>query len=96
MGLKEDPENKKYKFINILKVLNNLFKIFYWLFYLFTFPMLSAFWVFLPETSYPIAPTPCIYEGVPPSTHSCLTVLAFPYAVASILLRTKAPHSHAI
>jgi hypothetical protein len=39
--------------------------------------------------------SPCFYEGaLHPPTHSCLTALAFPYAGASSLHRTKGLPSH--
>jgi hypothetical protein len=56
-------------------------KIFYWIFSLFPFQMLSPFPVpppkLIPSTS------PCFYEGVPQPTLSCLPALKFPYTVLS-------------
>ena len=37
----------------------------------------------------------CFFEdGLPPTTHSCLPALAFPYIGASSLYRTKGLSSH--
>ena len=58
---------------------------FYWLFYLFTFQMLSSFPVSPLKTPFP-SPSPCLYEGSPPPTQ--LTALAS-HAGASRLHRTK-------
>jgi hypothetical protein len=60
--------------------------IFYWLFYLFTFQVLSAFPSF-PSTS----PLPPVSVRVLPHlpTHSCLSTLAFPYAGSWRLHSTK-------
>jgi hypothetical protein len=48
----------------------NFKKIFYWLFYLFTFQM-SSFQVSSPQTPYPIS-YPCFYERAPSLTQSLL------------------------
>jgi len=54
--------------------------IFYWVFYLFTFQMLSPFQVSPRQTPYPILPPSASVRVLPhPSTHSCLTALTFPY-----------------
>ena len=45
---------------------------FYWLFYLFTFQMLSPFLVSPPQTPYPIPLAPCLYEGASLPTHPLL------------------------
>jgi hypothetical protein len=51
--------------------------------------MLSPLLVSLRNSPIP-SPSHCFYEGVPPpTTHSCLSVLAFPYTGASSLHRTK-------
>jgi hypothetical protein len=42
------------------------FKNFYWLFYLFTFQVLSPFLISPPKTPYPISPPPFFYEGALP------------------------------
>ena len=45
------------------------FFLFNWIFYLFTFQMLSSFLVSSPETPY-TCPSPCLYKGAHPPTHS--------------------------
>ena len=69
--------------------------IFYWLFYLITFQMLSLFLVSPPQIPYTISLPPASLRELPQQpTHSCLSTLAFPYAGASSLHRTKGnPHS---
>jgi hypothetical protein len=64
--------------------------IFNWLFYLFTFKMLSPF-LFSPlQTPYPFLLLLLLWGCPSPSlTHTCLTALAFPYAGASSLYLTK-------
>jgi hypothetical protein len=64
-----------------------------WLFYLFTFQMLSSFPFSPLQIPYPISPFP-FYEGVPPSIHSHLTTLPFPDTGAASLHRTKGLLSH--
>jgi hypothetical protein len=49
--------------------------------------MLFPFQVSPPQTSHPIHPPLCLYEGIPP--YSCLNALAFPCAEVSSLHRTK-------
>jgi hypothetical protein len=69
---------------------------FYWLFYLFTFHILSPSPVSPLQAPCPFSPSSCFYEGVPPHsplTH-CLTTLAFPYSGSSSLHRTKSLPSH--
>jgi hypothetical protein len=44
---------------------------FYWLFYLFTFQLLSPFPVSPLQTPIP-CPSPCLWEGAPPFTHPLL------------------------
>ena len=53
---------------------------FHWIFYLFTFQMLSPFQTPPPETLYSIPP-PCFDKGAPcsPPIHSHLLALVFPY-----------------
>jgi hypothetical protein len=53
--------------------------------------MLSTFLVFPSTNPLSHPPTPCFYKGAPPPTHSHLTTLAFPYAGAWSLHRTKGP-----
>ena len=61
--------------------------LFYWIFSLFTFQMLSLFPV---PPSFRISPSSCFYEGVPPPTHSLLTPWPrFAYTGASSFNRTK-------
>jgi hypothetical protein len=67
--------------------------IFYWIFYLFTFLMLSLFLVSPLETLYSISP-PCFYDSAPPPTHSHFLALTFPYSGASSLHGTKGLSSH--
>jgi hypothetical protein len=70
-------------------------KDFYWLFYLFTFQMLSPCPVSLLETPYPILPTPASMRVLPhTATHSHLPNLTFPYSGASRLTKTKCLSSH--
>jgi hypothetical protein len=65
-------------------------KCIYWIFYLFTFQMLSPFSVTTLQNTYPITPYPASMWVLPhPLTHSCLTALAFLYTDASSLQRTK-------
>jgi hypothetical protein len=45
------------------------------------------------EPSYPL-PSPCLYEGAPPPTHSCPPILAFPYTGALNTLRLEGLSSH--
>jgi hypothetical protein len=45
------------------------FLIFYWIFSLFTFQMLTPFLVSHPKKTLTSPPSPCFYEGAPPSTH---------------------------
>ena len=50
--------------------------LFYWIFYLFTFQMLSPFLISPPETPYPISPIPASIRVCPQlSTHSYLPTL---------------------
>ena len=65
-----------------------------WIFYLFTFQLLSPFPVSPPETSYPFPPPASMKACPHPLTHSCLPTLAFPYTGASSLHRTKGLFSH--
>ena len=66
-----------------------------WIFYLFTFQMLSLFLVSSLQTPYPIPHYPASIRVLPnPPTHSCLTALAFLYTRASSLHRTKGLPSH--
>ena len=70
------------------------FLIFYWIFFfnyisnIFPFPGLP----FRNPLSHP--PFPCLYEGAPPPTHSCLPAMTFTYAIASNSLRPKGCSSH--
>jgi hypothetical protein len=64
--------------------------IFYWLFYLVTFQMLSLFPVSLPQTPYCIPlPPASMKELLHLLIHSCLTVLAFSSIGALSLPKTK-------
>ena len=73
----------------------NFFILFYWIFSLFIFQMLSPFPVSPPQTPYPILPLPASMRVLPhPPNHSCLPALAFPYTAASRLHRTKGLSSH--
>jgi len=68
---------------------------FKWIFYLFTFPMLSPFPVSPLQTLYPIFPYPASMSMRPqPPTHSCFTILALLYIGASSLHKTKGLLSH--
>ena len=63
--------------------------IFYWIFSLFTFQMLSLFLVSLPPgNTLSHRPFPCFYAGVPPTTH-LLTLDSFALGHLSSLHRTK-------
>lgn len=62
--------------------------VFYCIFYLFTFQMLSPFQISPSETPYP-TPSFCFYKGAPPPIHSYFPGLAFPYTGASSLQGTK-------
>ena len=63
---------------------------FYWIFYLFTFQMLSPFPVSPLQTLYPIPPYSASMLMLPhPSTHSSLIPIAFLYTEASNIHRTK-------
>ena len=55
--------------------------------------MFSSFQVSPSETPYPVL-LPFLYEGAPPSTHSCSPALAFPYTGALNTLRPKGLSSH--
>ena len=67
----------------------------YWIFYLFTFQMLSPFPVSPPETPSPRPHSPAPMRVLPyPQTHSSLTALASPYTGASSLHKTKEHSSH--
>ena len=57
--------------------------------------MLFPFLVSPLQTPYPIPTYPASVRVLPhPPTHFCLTALAFPYAGASSLHRTKGLSSH--
>jgi hypothetical protein len=47
-----------------------LFSYFYWLFYLFTFQVLSPFPVSPPQAPMPSPSTHCLYESAPPPAHT--------------------------
>jgi hypothetical protein len=66
-----------------------------WLFYLFTFQMLSPLLVSLLQTPIP-SPLSFVSKNVLlyPLTHSHLTLLAYPFAGATSLHRTKHQPSH--
>jgi hypothetical protein len=67
-----------------------LFLIFYWLFCLFTFHLLYPFLVPSPKKPHPTTLSPASTRVLPyPRVHSCPMALAFPYAEASHLHRTK-------
>ena len=70
------------------------FFFFYWIFYLYTFQILSSLTVPPPETPYTIPPPPASIRVLPQPTHSCLPALAFPYTGALSLHRTKGLSSH--
>jgi hypothetical protein len=55
------------------------YSFFYWIFYLFTFQMLSLFPISPPEIPYPIPLLHGSIRVLPPPTHSLLTALTFPY-----------------
>jgi hypothetical protein len=59
---------------------------FYWLFYLFTFQMLSSFPISPPQAPYHLSPSPCLYEGAPPPAHptllQCLSI-SLPWLIES-------------
>jgi hypothetical protein len=63
-----------------------LFYILNWLFYLFTFQMLSPFPVSPPQPPIPFLIPPVSMRVLP---HSCLSALEFPYTGASSLHRTE-------
>jgi hypothetical protein len=70
------------------------FCLFYWIFSLFTFQMLSPFLV-LPGNSLPTSAPPASMRLFPhPYPHSCLPSLAFPYPGALSLHKTKSLSSH--
>jgi hypothetical protein len=72
----------------------NFFILFYWIFSLFIFQMLSPFPVSPPQTPYPILPLPASMRVLPhPPNHSCLPALAFPYTGTSNTLRPKGIYS---
>jgi hypothetical protein len=61
------------------------FFLFYSIFYLFMFKILSPIQVFPLETLYPILPLPASVRVLPhPGPHSLLPTLAFPYTGASL------------
>jgi hypothetical protein len=68
--------------------------LFYWLFYLFTFQMLSPFPVCPPQAPYPLLLPRASMRVLPhPPTHSCFSGLEFPYPSSSSVHRTKGPPS---
>jgi hypothetical protein len=93
--------------INIKDIYTNLIKIFlytlmlfhkllfYWVFSLFTFQMLSPFLFPHSHTRNSLSNSlsPCFYAGATP-THCCLPTLAFPYTGTSSLHRIKGLSSH--
>jgi hypothetical protein len=78
-----------YKNLELIISFFLIFTLFYWIFYLFTFQMLTAFPISHPEIPYPInLPLASMKVFPNPPTHSCLPTLAFPYTGASAIHRT--------
>ena len=77
-------------YILLVMALISFFVHFYWLFYLFTFEMLSPFSLSLQKTLYPIScPSASMQMLTYSPTHSCLIALAYPYLGSLSLHRVK-------